>query len=119
MNARLQSFFDFQALELERFRAVHAVGKRGRVAARPLEEIERQVTLMVAEIEPAVRNRISLLIRNGQPMALVPLEDDSYCGGCHRRLTPSEARRVQGGDVISCERCNRIIYPQEQVVNAG
>ncbi|MBE7559716.1 hypothetical protein HS125_12525 [bacterium] len=119
MNARLQSFLHYQALELERFRVLHHAQRRGAVRARSLEEIERDVGSLLTVIEPAIRNRISLLIRNGQPTALVPLEDECYCGGCHRRLTAREAQLVRLGDVVTCERCNRLIYDGQEAVGAA
>ncbi len=119
MNARLQSFLHYQALEQERFRALNNASKRGRTVVRSLEEIDRDVCSLTPDIEPAIRNRISLLIRNGQPAALVPLEEEAYCGGCHRRLTAREAQQVRLGDVIMCERCNRLIYDGAETVSAA
>lgn len=103
MNARLQSFFDYEALE-----------QRAQAEAPGAAVDERRIP----DIEPAIRQRIQLLIRNGKAQALVPLEDEAYCGHCHRRLTPREAQLVKSGDVIACEHCNRIVYRADAMVAA-
>lgn len=43
--------------------------------------------------------------------AVVPLQADGVCNGCHLRLPPSVAQQVRRGqDLIFCEMCGRILY---------
>ena len=105
MNARLQNFFAYQALEQQRLEAPEA----------GVEAIDRETATLLPDIEPAIRQRIQMLIRHGQSNALVPLEEEGFCGHCHRRLTPRESQQVKLGDVIACERCNRLVYSADEV----
>ena len=113
MNVRLQSFFEYQALEQERAEATLESGAKEN--GRSLAEIEAETEILLPDIEPAIRQRIKMLIRHGETYALVALEAGAYCGHCHRRLTPREAQRLSSGDVITCERCNRIVYLADEV----
>ena len=62
------------------------------------------------ELLPAnLRGDFARLRKNMGPDSLAPVED-GICTGCHVQVTPQTKVQLNGGDVLFCRSCNRLMY---------
>lgn len=81
--------------------------------SRELGQLEAERATLAAALDEdllSLYNR--LLALRGAPI-VVPVTPARQCTGCHVRVTPATMVRVQAGqDLVSCENCGRILYPE-------
>lgn len=79
-------------------------------ALRTLVEAEaadrREAVAAVNEADLALYERLRARVKP----AVVRLSGDA-CGGCHLPMSPAEARRARGPDLVQCSNCDRIVIP--------
>ncbi|MBB81324.1 MAG: hypothetical protein CMN02_11130 [Roseibacillus sp.] len=74
-------------------------------------EVERKQLLVGIE-EDTISIYERLLEKLGAPV-VVPITRERQCLGCHVKATPATMVRVQAGkELVNCENCGRILYPQ-------
>ena len=75
-----------------------------------LEEERKQLLVGMEEETISIYER--LLQKLGGPV-VVPITRARQCLGCHVKATPATMIRVQAGkELVNCENCGRILYPQ-------
>ena len=80
-------------------------------AIKHREELEAKRQPILDACEAAMLTqyeRIRKAKRTGA--AIVPLVNESSCGGCHMTLLPQTVNEVLGGQHIACRTCGRIVY---------
>ena len=84
-------------------------------AETEVDELNNQRAALVGRLSAAVRSRYERLRENKGDTAVVTVMSGS-CGGCHYQLPPQAANEVrQGGRLIICEGCGRILVPSREV----
>lgn len=66
---------------------------------------------MAKDIDEDWLSRYERIFRNKGDYALVPIENNSACGGCHMRLPPQTIQDVKKATgMVSCSYCGRLLY---------
>jgi len=82
--------------------------ERGRIdveiAAREAERAG-----LAAAVEPRLLKKYDGIAAQEGGVGMVAIVG-GFCGGCHNDVPARFVSRVRGGDVVTCERCHRILY---------
>jgi predicted nucleic acid-binding Zn-ribbon protein len=88
------------------------VERRKRIETE-LEEVKAEREKLAAKAPEAMMPLYDRLIKNKNGLAVVPVHA-GQCTGCHMKLVASTLVKVQGGhDIVQCENCGRILYPED------
>lgn len=75
------------------------------------EELEGKQKKIVSRLDPVLLKQYKQLQKVKEELAVVPVKEDSICGGCDMKVSPSLIGRLRRGEeIIYCESCNRILY---------
>lgn len=59
-------------------------------------------------------SRYERILRHKDGIAIVPVEDEGSCGGCHMNVTSQQVNTIRmHQEVIECEMCSRILYLED------
>lgn len=100
-----------QQLEKEIRESIEKINEEGRAL------LEKR-TAMVPMVNTQIFQVYERLLKNKKDRVVVPIEKRT-CSGCHIVLTPQHENMVRKGDrLIFCEHCSRVLYWQENEVEA-
>lgn len=101
---------------------------------RRTEEIQSRISSLKSEVAKLQQERESFIktipeqplkvyeyVRDGKDgMAIVPIQDETSCSGCHYKLPPqkiNDAAKMK--ELIFCDNCARIVYYVKESVKSG
>jgi len=88
--------------------------RRAQTAEQELAQLQGEREALVAQADADVLARYDRLMKSKGDFAIVPILHGN-CGGCHLNLPPQVVHNAKnGGDVVSCDYCGRILYWQAQ-----
>ena len=62
-------------------------------------------------IDTALLRRYERILQHKDGIAIVPIEGEGSCGGCHMNVTPQQLNAIRmHKETIECEMCSRILY---------
>lgn len=74
-------------------------------------ELENEIRALEQPIEPSTLARYRRILQSKGDCALVPVEHETTCGGCHMTLTHQTVINVKAGhSLTACENCGRLLY---------
>lgn len=77
---------------------------------RELTQLQAERTQLAAKADADLLARYDRLLRSKGDVAIVPILHGN-CGGCHLNLPPQVVHDAHnGGEVVSCDYCGRILY---------
>jgi uncharacterized protein len=82
--------------------------ERGRIDAE-IAARERERAGLAAAVEPRLLKKYEGIAAQEGGVGMVAIVG-GFCGGCHNDVPARFVSRVRGGDVVTCERCHRILY---------
>ncbi|HEV2438606.1 MAG TPA: C4-type zinc ribbon domain-containing protein [bacterium] len=82
--------------------------ERGRIDAA-IAELEAERTGLAAAVEPRLFKKYESIAAQEGGVGMVGIVG-GFCGGCHNDVPARFVSRVRSGDVVTCERCHRILY---------
>lgn len=82
--------------------------ERGRLDAE-IAAREAERAGLAAAVEPRLLKKYEAIAAQEGGIGMVAIAGD-FCGGCHNDVPARFVSRVRGGDVVTCERCHRILY---------
>ena len=74
------------------------------IAAREAERVR-----LAAAVEPRLLKKYEGIAAQEGGLGMVAIAG-GFCGGCHNDVPARFVSRVREGDVVTCERCHRILY---------
>jgi predicted nucleic acid-binding Zn-ribbon protein len=94
----------------ERGTAHAAAYERGRDRLdRELAAAEGERARLAAAVEPRLLKKYEGIAAQEGGVGIVAIVG-GFCGGCHNDVPARFVSRVRAGDVVTCERCHRILY---------
>lgn len=99
------------ARTLEERLAAHVAAyerERGRLDAE-IAAREAERTRLAAAVEPRLLKKYEGIAAQEGGIGMVAIAG-GFCGGCHNDVPARFVSRVRAGDVVTCERCHRILY---------
>ena len=104
---------DAEEAEIEAF-----IAELDRRAAESQAELERPVTLRAAAATAVTSPQALAMyerLKTRRWPVVVPLSENSVCGGCHLNQPPQTAHLIKrnDGNVVACQMCGRILYMAE------
>jgi predicted nucleic acid-binding Zn-ribbon protein len=88
--------------------------RRAQTAQAELAQVQAERTTLAAQADPDILARYDRLMKSKGDFAIVPILHGN-CGGCHLNLPPQVVHNAKnGGEVVSCDYCGRILYWQAQ-----
>lgn len=83
-----------------------------------ISQLETNRDQIAEGVDPKFLTFYERVLEMREGVALAPVTGQS-CGGCHRRLPPQVVNQVYLKDnLVTCESCSRILYKDENVVDA-
>jgi len=92
--------------------------------AAELERLRGQVAVYNEQLQPGVRAQFHRIFERLKGDALAPLKRAQrgtgspslwHCGSCNYQVRPQVAMEIRtSGPLVQCERCNRLLYPEEE-----
>jgi len=82
--------------------------ERGRIHAA-IAELEAERAGLAAAVEPRLLKKYESIAAQEGGVGMVAIVA-GFCGGCHNDVPARFVSRVRSGDVVTCERCHRILY---------
>ncbi|HEV2356571.1 MAG TPA: C4-type zinc ribbon domain-containing protein [bacterium] len=82
--------------------------ERGRLEAE-IGSREAERARLAAAVEPRLLKKYDGIAAQEGGVGMVAIVG-GFCGGCHNDVPARFVSRVRGGDVVTCERCHRILY---------
>ena len=82
--------------------------ERGRLDAE-IASRETERARLAAAVEPRLLKKYEGIAAQEGGVGMVPIVG-GFCGGCHNDVPARFVSRVRGGEVVTCERCHRILY---------
>jgi len=67
-----------------------------------------------SKCDPAEMNTYRRLLVSKGDVAIVKIEHEKMCSGCHMTLTQQEILKAKGGLIAHCGNCGRIIFHQNE-----
>ena len=68
-----------------------------------------------AEIEGTIPEKLLRefwrVVKHRQSIAVTRVSGDT-CSGCHTRIRPALAQQLKRGELVKCEGCSRVLYPE-------
>lgn len=88
--------------------------RRAQTAEQELLQLRAEREKLVVQTDADLLARYDRLMKSKGDFAIVPILHGN-CGGCHLNLPPQVVHNAKnGGDVVSCDYCGRILYWQAQ-----
>jgi hypothetical protein len=75
-----------------------------------LEDLENKRRETAALCSGELHQRYERFIKRKKTIALVPLEKNGACSGCHRNLPPNIKNEVIKGKILQCDNCARLLF---------
>jgi uncharacterized protein len=76
-----------------------------------VDEARKNREGMTEGIDEAWLSRYTRIFNNKGDYALVPVEQNGTCGGCHMKVPPQLVQDAKRGDkMVSCSYCGRLLY---------
>jgi len=92
---------------------IDALEKRAANFRAECAELETERTALVSRIEESVLSLYDRLLKLRGAPVVVQISSVRQCTGCHVRATPATMVKVQAGqELVNCENCGRILYPE-------
>jgi uncharacterized protein len=76
---------------------------------RDIESAEAERARAAAAVEPRLLKKYEGIAAQEAGVGIVAIIG-GFCGGCHNDVPARFVSRVRSGDVVTCERCHRILY---------
>jgi predicted nucleic acid-binding Zn-ribbon protein len=65
-------------------------------------------------IDPSFLSRYERILRHKDGIAIVPVQNEGSCGGCHMNVTPQQINAIKmQKELVECEMCSRIFYLED------
>jgi predicted nucleic acid-binding Zn-ribbon protein len=88
--------------------------RRAQTAEKELVQLQGERQSLAAQADADLLARYDRLMKSKGDCAIVPILHGN-CGGCHLNLPPQVVHNAKnGGEVVSCDYCGRILYWQAQ-----
>jgi len=88
--------------------------KRVQAAEKELAQLRAERKTLAGQADTDLLARYDRLMKSKGDCAIVPILHGN-CGGCHLNLPPQAVHDAKdGGEVVSCDYCGRILYWQAQ-----
>lgn len=88
------------------------IKKRVDTMKQQVTELESEITGLESKIDGTLLSRYRRVLKSKGDLALVPVVNETTCGGCHVKLTHQTVISAKGGKLTSCENCGRFIFWQ-------
>lgn len=75
-----------------------------------LTQLEKERKQAALECSGDLYHKYEKYIERKRSIALVPLEKNGACSGCHRNLPPNIRNDVMKGRVVLCDNCARLLF---------
>lgn len=82
-----------------------------RALMQQLEEVQASQAEWEQKVEPRYLKQYRRILASKGDVAIVPIEGDDSCGGCHMKLiraTVIDAKK--GQEIVTCPNCGRIVF---------
>jgi uncharacterized protein len=76
---------------------------------REIASAEAERARLAAAVEPRLLKKYDGIAAQEGGVGIVAIVG-GFCGGCHNDVPARFVSRVRAGDVVTCERCHRILY---------
>jgi predicted nucleic acid-binding Zn-ribbon protein len=88
--------------------------RRSQAAEKELAQLQEERKALAAQADADLLARYDRLMKSKGDCAIVPILHGN-CGGCHLNLPPQAVHDAKnGGEVVGCDYCGRILYWQAQ-----
>jgi predicted nucleic acid-binding Zn-ribbon protein len=75
------------------------------------EELRRRAIAIEEGIAPRLKREFHRIYKQRQNVAVARVVSDA-CGACRNRVRPQVAQQLKRGELVHCENCSRILYPE-------
>jgi predicted nucleic acid-binding Zn-ribbon protein len=116
---RLQPVLQAEQAQLKELTAKGAaekadLEKRAQLIAAEQTRLQAERAQLAAAVDPDSLTRYERILRSKGDLAIVPVRHGN-CGGCHLNIPPQIIHNAkQGGELVSCTYCSRILYWQAE-----
>lgn len=76
------------------------------------EGLRARAAKIESELPPRLKNEFYKIFKQRHHVAVAPVVNDS-CGACRTRIRPALMQQLKRGELIFCEGCRRILYPEK------
>ena len=81
-----------------------------------IKVLESQRKQASVGIDPGLLGRYERILQHKNGIAIVPIEGEGACGGCHMNVTPQKVNAIKmHKEIVECEMCSRILYIEDDV----
>lgn len=85
--------------------------ERAAALREQLESLKQDRMRAAALCDKALLQKYTRIMNNKRDFAVVMVESDGYCGGCHMKLPPQVIHDARNpAKVVGCNFCGRIVY---------
>ena len=78
-----------------------------------LTEKKNAIKAGLTREEQETYEKVKQAKKGGLPAVLVPLFEDSFCGGCRREIPGAQLQKLNDEGYIFCQECSRIVYKKK------
>lgn len=75
------------------------------------EQLRARAAQIEAGISPRMKNEFHRIYKQRQQVAVARVAGDT-CSSCRTRVRPALAQQLKRGELVQCEGCHRILYPE-------
>ncbi|HYM60253.1 MAG TPA: C4-type zinc ribbon domain-containing protein [Thermoanaerobaculia bacterium] len=75
------------------------------------EDLRRRATALEDGIDARLKREFHRIYKQRQSIAVARVVSDA-CGACRNRIRPQVAQQLKRGELVHCENCSRILYPE-------
>ena len=105
LEAKLKEDESLLAEDLE------AMDQRASNLGEQLAKLKADRDEKAQQVDPSWMSRYERILKNRGDAALVPVENNSTCGGCHMHIPPQTGHNARTGEkMTSCDYCGRLLY---------
>ncbi len=79
-----------------------------------LEKLNVAIQEAESKCDAAAMNIYRRILKSKGDVAIVKIEGEKMCSGCHMALTQQEVMKAKGGLVANCGNCGRILFHQNE-----
>lgn len=76
------------------------------------DALKARVSQIESTLPPRLKNEFYKIFKQRHNVAVAPVINES-CGGCRTRIRPALMQQLKRGELIFCEGCRRILYPEK------
>lgn len=100
-------------------KAQQSVQEQHGLLVADIARLEADLKTVEATLPDDFRDGYVRIVRSKGDDAMAEVQD-TFCGGCHKQLTPNQLSEVSMARAIFCKNCGRLIYlPEDRTPNLG